>query len=124
MFAGMLFAAAAGLAALDKKRNPRRFVLWTVGLLFVGGFVLGPLMQKFAFGVAWAGFPLATDLTDNKTLVAFLFWIIALAAGRKGRPARPFVIAASLVTLLAFLIPHSLLGSELDYTKLGHWGNR
>jgi hypothetical protein len=118
MFAGMLTATAAGLAALDRKRNPRRFVLWTVPLLFVGGFVLGPLMQKFAFGVAWSGFPFGTDLTDNKTLIAFLFWIVALVAGRKGKPARPFVIAASLVTLLIFLIPHSLFGSELDYSKM------
>jgi hypothetical protein len=118
MFAGMLFSTAAGLAALDNKRNPRRFVLWAVGLLFVGGFVLGPLMQKFAFGVAWTGFPVGTDLTDTKTLIAFLFWIVALVAGRKGRPARGFVIAAALVTLLIFLIPHSLLGSELDYSRL------
>lgn len=118
MFAGMLMATAAGLAALDRKRNPRRFVLWTVPLLFVGGFVLGPLMQKFAFGYAWSGFPFGADLTDNKTLVAFLFWIVALVTGRKGKPARPFVIAASLVTLLIFLIPHSLFGSELDYSKV------
>jgi hypothetical protein len=119
IFAGMLFSTAAGLAALDKKRNPRRLVLWAVGLLFLGGFILGPLMQKFAFGVAWAGFPVGTDLTDNKTLIAFLFWIVALAAGRKGREARPFVVAASLVTLVIFLIPHSLFGSEYDYSKLG-----
>ena len=118
IFAGMLFATASGLAALDKTRDPRRFVLWTVGLLFVGGFVLGPLVQKFAFGVAWAGFPVGSDLTDTKTLVAFFFWIVAAAAGRKGKPARPFVLAASLVTLLIFLIPHSLRGSELDYSKL------
>ncbi|MBP1659391.1 MAG: hypothetical protein H6P95_583 [Candidatus Aminicenantes bacterium] len=119
MFAGMLCSTAAGLAALDKKRNPRRLVLWTVALLFVGGFILGPLMQKFAFGVAWAGFPAGSDLTDNKTLLAFLFWVAALIAGRKGRAARPFVVAASLVTLLAFLIPHSLLGSEYDYSEMG-----
>jgi hypothetical protein len=119
IFAGMLFSTAAGLAALDRKRNPRRFVLWAVGLLFVGGFILGPLMQKFAFGVAWTGFPLGTDLTDNKTLIAFLVWIVALVAGRKGKPARPFVVAASLVTLLVFLIPHSLLGSQYDYSKMG-----
>jgi hypothetical protein len=118
MFAGMLLSTAAGLAALDKKRNPRRLVLWAFGLLFLGGFVLGPLVQKFAFGVAWSGFPFGSDLTDNKTLIAFLFWIMALAAGRKGRPARPFVIAASLVTLLIFLIPHSLRGSELDYSRM------
>jgi hypothetical protein len=119
MFAGMLLSTAAGLAALDRKRNPRRYVLWAVGLLFVGGFILGPLVQKFAFGVAWAGFPAGADLTDNKTLIAFLFWIAALVAGRKGKPARPFVIAASLATLLAFLIPHSVLGSEYDYSKMG-----
>ena len=118
MFAGMLLSTAAGLAALDKKRNPRRFVLWAVALLFAGGFVLGPLVQKFAFGVAWAGFPVGIDLTDNKTLIALLFWIAALIAGRKGKPARPFVIAASLVTLLVYLIPHSVLGSEFDYSKI------
>jgi hypothetical protein len=119
MFAGMLLSTAAGLAALDRKRNPRRLVLWAVALLFAGGFVLGPLVQKLAFGVAWSGFPLGTDLTDNKTLIAFLFWIVALVAGRKGRPARPLVVAASLVTLVIYLIPHSLMGSELDYTKMG-----
>jgi hypothetical protein len=118
IFAAMLFSTAAGLAALDKKRNPRRFVLWAVGLLFVGGFVLGPLMQKYAFGVLWSGFPFGMDLTDNKTLISLLFWVAALVAGRKGKPARPFVLAASLVTLLIYLIPHSLLGSQLDYTKL------
>jgi hypothetical protein len=119
MFAGMLLSTAAGLTALDRKKNPRRLVLWAVALLFAGGFVLGPLVQKFAFGVAWSGFPLGTDLTDNKTLIAFLFWIAALVAGRKGKPARPFVIAASLVTLLIFLIPHSLWGTTYDYSKMG-----
>ncbi|MCK7483460.1 MAG: hypothetical protein M0C28_45300 [Candidatus Moduliflexus flocculans] len=48
---------------------------------------------------------------------------MALVTGREGRPARPFVIAASLVTLLVFLIPHSLLGSEYDYSKIGQGGN-
>ena len=118
MFAGMLLSTAAGLAALDKKRDPRRLTLWAIGLIFAGGFILGPLVQKFAFGVAWSGFPFGTDLTDNKTLIAFLFWVVAFVAGRKGKPARPFVIAASLVTLIVFLIPHSLFGSELDYSRL------
>jgi hypothetical protein len=118
MFAGMLFSTAAGLAAIDKTRDPRRLTFWTVALLFLGGFVLGPLVQKFAFGVAWAGFPAGTDLTDTKTLVAFLVWITAWIAGRKGRPVRPLVIAASLVTLAVFLVPHSLFGSELKYSQM------
>lgn len=119
MFAGMLAAVAAGLAALDKTRNPRRFALWTLALLFIGGFILGPLVQKAAFGVYWSGFPKGMDLTDNKTLISFLFWIVAVAAGRKGKPARPLVLLASVVTLLVYLIPHSLLGSEIDYSKMG-----
>jgi hypothetical protein len=118
MFTGMLLSTAAGLAALDRKRDPRRLTIWTVTLIFLGGFVLGPLVQKFAFGVAWTGFPFGTDLTDNKTLIAFLFWVVALVAGRKGKPARPFVMAASLVTLIIFLIPHSLLGSEYNYSRM------
>ena len=119
MFAGMLLSTAAGLAAIDKKRDPRRLIFWTIALLFLGGFVMGPLVQKFAFGVAWAGFPAGTDLTDNKTLVAFLVWVAAWIAGRKGKAVRPLVIAASLVTLIVFLIPHSLLGSEYKYTPMG-----
>jgi hypothetical protein len=118
MFAGMLFSTAAGLAALDKKKNPRRLALAAAILLIVGGFVLGPLVQKYAFGVLWSGFPFGMDLTDNKTVIMLLFWIAALVAGRKGKPARPFVLAASLVTLVIYLIPHSLLGSQLDYTKM------
>jgi hypothetical protein len=118
IFGAMLCSTAAGLAALGRKRDPRRLVFWAVGLLFVGGFILGPLVQKYAFGVLWAGFPLGTDLTDNKTAIAFLFWIAALVAGRKGRPARGWIVAAAVVTLVVFLIPHSLLGSELDYSKM------
>ena len=118
MFAGMLFSTAAGLAALDRKKKPRRFALAAAVLLIVGGFVLGPLVQKYAFGVLWSGFPFGTDLTDNKTLISLLFWIAALVAGRKGKPARAFVLAASIVTLVIYLIPHSLLGSQLDYSKM------
>ena len=123
IFGAMLFSTAAGLAALGRKRNPRRLVYWAAGLLFVGGFILGPLVQKYAFGVLWSGFPLGTDLTDNKTAVAFLFWIAALIAGRKGRPARGWILAAAVVTLIIFLIPHSLLGSELDYSTLDDMGS-
>jgi hypothetical protein len=42
-------------------------------------------------------------------------WIAALIAGRKGKPARGWVLAASVITLLINMIPHSLLGSELKY---------
>ena len=115
MFASMLFTAMAGITALDRKRNPRALALAAAGLFFVGGFVLGPIVQKYAFGMYWSGFPFGTDLTDNKTILAMAFWIAALVAGRKGRPARGWVLAASAATILIYLIPHSLFGSELKY---------
>jgi hypothetical protein len=118
MFLAMLFSTRAGLEALNKKGNPRKLVLWTVGLLFVGGMILGPLVQKFAFGALWTGFPFGYDLTDNKTLIAFIGWIAALIAGRKGKPARFWVLGASILLFVVYLIPHSLLGSQLDYSKL------
>lgn len=118
MFLAMLFSARAGLEALRPKSNPRKLALWTAGLLFVGGFILGPIMQKFAFGALWTGFPFGYDLTDNKTLIAFVGWIIALIAGRKGKPARGWVLAAAILLLIVFLIPHSVLGSELDYSEM------
>jgi len=118
MFLAMLFSTRAGIAALDRKSNPRKLVLWTVGLLFLGGMILGPLVQYFAFGAFWTGIPFGTDLTDNKTLIAMIGWILALIMGRKGKPARGWVLGASTLLLLIYLIPHSLLGSELDYSKM------
>jgi hypothetical protein len=118
MFMAMLFSARTGIEALRPKSNPRKLALWTTGILFVGGFIFGPLVQKFAFGALWTGFPFGFDLTDNKTLIAFVGWIIALIAGRKGKPARGWVLAAAILLLIIFLIPHSVLGSELDYSKM------
>jgi hypothetical protein len=119
MFLAMLFSTRAGIAALDSKSNPRKFALWAAGLLIVGGLILGPAVQKFAFGELWTGFPISSDLTDNKTLIAVIGWIAAVIAGRGGKPARWSVLGASILLLVVYLIPHSLLGSELDYSKVG-----
>jgi hypothetical protein len=118
MFLAMLFSARAGIEALRPKSNPRTLALWTTGLLFIGGFILGPAVQKLAFGSLWTGFPFGYDLTDNKTLIAFIGWIVAVIAGRKGKSARGWVLAAAILLLIVFLIPHSLLGSELDYSNV------
>jgi hypothetical protein len=118
MLLAMIFSARAGLECLRKSGNPQKLAQWAAILLFIAGFILGPLMQYYGFGKLWTGFPLGHDLTDNKTLVAMLFWILALRVGRKGKPARGWILAASIISLVVFLIPHSLLGSELDYSKL------
>ena len=118
MFLAMLLSTRAGLEALRRKGNPRKLAIWTTSILFVGGMVFGPFVQKFAFGTFWSGIPFGFDLTDNKTLIALLGWIAALIAGRKGKAARGWILGASLLLLIVFLIPHSLLGSELDYSEV------
>jgi hypothetical protein len=111
MFLGMIFAAKAGLEAVVRGGLTRRPALWAFGLLFTGGMILGPIVQKLAFGAFWTGFPFGHDVTDSKTLFSVALWIAALVAGRKGKPARGWILAAAVVTLAAYLIPHSLLGS-------------
>lgn len=118
MFLAMLMSTRAGLEAFDRSSNPRKYALWAAGLLFVGGMIFGPLVQKFAFGTLWTGFPFGYDLTDNKTLIALIGWIAAVIAGRGRRPARGCVLGAAALMLVIFFIPHSLLGSELDYSKI------
>lgn len=118
IFSAMLFSTRTGIEALRKEGNTRKLTLWTAGLMFGGGMILGPLVQKFAFGEWWTGFPFGFDLTDNKTLIAMIVWAIAVIAGRKGKQAKGWVLAASIVTIVIFLIPHSLLGSELDYSQI------
>ncbi len=117
MFLGMLWSTRAGLEALFRDGDPRRLAWTAFVLLFAGGMILGPVVQKFAFDAFWTGVPLGWDLTDNKTLISVLAWGTALWAMRGGRPARKAVLAASIVTLAVYLIPHSLLGSTFDYAE-------
>jgi hypothetical protein len=121
MFVAMLLSTRAGLAAIFGERT-FRLALWTFVTLVVGGLILGPIVQKYAFGAYWTGWPFGTDLTDNKTAVAFLFWLVALVMAWKKPYHRTWVLAASFVLLLVYLIPHSLLGSEIDWTEEGAEG--
>ena len=118
VFTAMLLSTRTGLEALFKRPGVRTFTLWTTAFLFVGGMIGGPIVQKYAFGEFWTGWPRGSDLTDNKTAVAMVFWLIALWRTRKKPDARAWPLAAALVTLTIFIIPHSLLGSELDHTSL------
>lgn len=114
MFGGMLLSARAGLEALQHNAQLSKLILWTIVLLFFGGLILGPVVQWYAFGVFWTGWPVGTDLTDNKTAVALISWIIAAIMLRRSAHPSRWALAASLITLAVYLIPHSVLGSELD----------
>jgi len=115
MFIAMLFSTGAGLLALAKVPSYKKYGIWTLILLTAGGMILGPVVQKFAFGDLWTGIPFGWDLTDNKTLIAFFLWILAVFMNlKKERPL--FTVLAAIGLLLVYSIPHSLFGSELDYT--------
>ena len=113
MFAAMLFAVYTFLLLITRQEY-RHWLIITVCTLFIGGFILGPLVQHVAFGPWWTGFPIGTDLTDNKTLISFLFFIAALAT-LKWKHNKWMVALAVLVMLAVFTIPHSKNGSEYDY---------
>ena len=114
MFIAMLFANIAGLMAAFKAKSFRKYTFYAFGCLLAGGMVLGPIVQLYAFGDLWTGIPFGWDLTDNKTLIAFLFWVLAVAMNwRKDRPV--YTLVAAIVLLLIYSIPHSMFGSQLDY---------
>lgn len=116
MFLAMLFSTLAGLMSIFRHPKYLRYSYWTLALLTIGGMILGPVVQKFAFGELWTGIPFGWDLTDNKTLIAWVFWIFAIVMNRvKKRPL--LILLASFILLLVYSIPHSMFGSELDYAS-------
>ena len=113
IFAAMLLSNFTGIIAFMKHPKQRFYGRITLVLLFLGGMIFGPLVQFHAFGEYWTGIPFGWDLTDNKTLIAFLFWVLAVAGNRK-REKPSLTILAAAIMLIIFSIPHSMFGSELD----------
>jgi hypothetical protein len=117
IFGAMLLSTVTCLMAIFKGKNILRYIWLTVIFFFAGGLILGPVVQKFAFDAFWTGWPFGHDLTDNKTFVGLVFWIIALLVQYRKPGNRTWPVIAGIVFLAVFLIPHSALGSEIDYTK-------
>ena len=123
MFIAVLIGLRTGLGALFGTTAPRRLLWITLGCMTLGGLILGPFVQKAAFGHYWTGFPWGYDLTDNKTLLMWGVWVLAaLVVGPRPRAregwSRAAVLAATLAMAVVYLIPHSMRGSQLDYSKV------
>ena len=116
MFLGMMWATRAGLEKFSPSPDYGKLIAGTLLLLGIGGLILGPAVQKYSFDAWWTGWPIGADLTDNKTAVAWLAWLAAWIAHRRGTASTGWwALAAALVTLIIFAIPHSMFGSELRY---------
>jgi hypothetical protein len=123
MFFSVLFGMRAGLSALFDPSDMRTYAFIALIGMTLGGMIFGPIVQKFAFGEYWTGFPFGGDLTDNKTLIMWVAWLIAGAAigfrpRKKESVSRAVVLVAAVVMTVVYLIPHSMRGSELDYSKI------
>jgi len=127
MFLGLLFSTRAAIEALISGARTYKLALWTLGFLVIGGLILGPIVQKYAFGAYWTGWPFANgvsfnlflmgDLTDNKTLIMVLAWIVAVFKLRKEPSNKFWPVFAAVMVMIVYLIPHSMFGSEIDHTK-------
>lgn len=118
MFLAMFLSTWTGIEALYKSEKMYILTFWTTGLFFLGGMILGPIVQKYAFGAFWTGVPFGFDLTDNKALLAMIGWAIAAWMSYKKKSARLWIIIAALILLTIYFIPHSLMGSELNYQTM------
>jgi hypothetical protein len=123
MFLSVMLGYRTAFAALTGHRRLATFAVATLVCLSVGGMFLGPVVQKYAFGAYWTGWPNGKDLTDNKMLLLFVSWLFATAVALVLRRRRPFaariaLMAAVTVMVGVYLIPHSVRGSQLNYEKL------
>jgi hypothetical protein len=115
-----LWSAVGILRGSEGKGGAVNSARWVLICSFIGGWPLGFVLNYQAFGVFWEGYPFGYDITDNKTQVMFLFWLVSLllvrgsflgrgeGADRLG--ARGFAIAVIVsffVSLLLFIVPHS-----------------
>jgi hypothetical protein len=113
IFAFELMSLKTGMEFLRKEPKYKKYTFWTIGLAIVGGFILGPLVQYYAFGEYWTGFPFGIDLTDNKMVIAFIAWVAALYAIYKSKKPGYWVLGAAIITIGIFLIPHSVLSGNV-----------
>ena len=123
MFIAILFGIRAALSALFEPQGMKKWSFIALIFMTVGGMMLGPLVQKYAFGAYWTGWPFGQDYTDNKMLVMWLVWVLVFIFAKWKDPVkqkfnRIIVVCATVVMLLMYLIPHSMGGSTLDYNKV------
>ena len=123
IFGAMLLSTRTGLEYFNAGMKFKSLTIFTFIFLIVGGFILGPIIQYYAFGAFWTGFPFGHDLTDNKVLIGFIGWLLALIALYKFKNPKRWIIFASILMFVIFLIPHSVLGSELNYNELDSKSN-
>ncbi len=127
MFAGFFFVTESFLGAVwirfmgEGTGFTIRMMRAALACIFIGGWPIGFILNYQRFGPVWEGFPFGYDVTDNKTQIIFLFWLIAslLVRGSFYRgdsksdilDRNQYTLAVMVcyaVTVILFMVPHSL----------------
>lgn len=108
MFFAMMLSTRTALEIFQEKPKIESLAFWTVITLLIGGFVLGFLMNYFAFNKIWEGLPFGNDITNNKTLIAFAGWGLAYFMIKKDAAPKLFAVLAALIMFIIYSIPHSV----------------
>lgn len=117
MFIALLVSIRVGFELLFGGNGTKLLTTIVIVAMFIGGLIFGPIVQKYAFGAFWTGWPIGHDLTDNKTIFVFIFWLIAFFVLRKRPQNKLWPSIAMIFMLTVYAIPHSAMGSEIDHTK-------
>jgi hypothetical protein len=126
-FAGIFFSVLAIFSTVDLMRGKSTlkksviFSLFTFIFLFTGFLLVGSALNYFAFGVMWEAFPFGSDITDNKSQIILFFWVVTLFLVKGTilgkNPSQNLVsektysfmvIISFVVTVVMYLIPHSI----------------
>jgi hypothetical protein len=116
-----LMGAIAILRGREEKPPTVRMARWVLFCTFIGGWPLGFILNYQRFGPVWEGFPFGFDITDNKTQIIFIIWIVTALLVRGsffGRGERSdtlgkrgfgwMIVMSCIVSLALYLVPHSL----------------
>jgi hypothetical protein len=109
-------------------------VVWGTITFFITGFPIGIWVSSQVFGGwGWTGIPFGWDVTDNKTLIVFLYYLIIILLTRNhlfkregvknvigDRTFAKLTIIGTVFTLIVFIIPHSITNRILLRFLLGN----
>ncbi len=123
MFLGLVFLVLVAFRCLVYLKkgasllSATRMVKWATFFIFLGGLPLGMLVERKVFGTWWEGWPFGRDVTDTKTGLILLWWILLSflapdpekASGKKARTWAWAVLVCLVLTVALYAVPHENL---------------
>ncbi len=123
MFLGLVFLLLVAyrclvfLAKGSSLSSASRTVKWATFFIFLGGLPLGMLVERKVFGTWWEGWPFGRDVTDTKTGLILLWWLLLsfFAPGegktseKKARTWAWAVLVCLVLTVALYVVPHENL---------------